>query len=54
MGGAFRPAAAHSGLKASTPTRAVLPTPQKGLFPLSLELSGLMLKLSAQRQLRNN
>lgn len=54
VGGAFRPAAAHSGLRAGTPTRAVLPTPQKGLFPLSLELSGLMLKLNTQRQLRNN
>lgn len=54
MGGAFCPAAAHSGLEASAPSWAMLPTPQKGLFPLSLELSGVMLKPSAPEQLRDN
>uniref|UniRef100_A0A8B9X9L1 Xaa-Pro dipeptidase n=1 Tax=Bos mutus grunniens TaxID=30521 RepID=A0A8B9X9L1_BOSMU len=54
VGGSFCPAAAHSGLEASAPSWAMLPTPQKGLFPLSLELSGLMLKPSAPEQLRDN
>lgn len=40
--------------EAISPSRAMQPTPQKGLFPLSLELWGLMLKLSMQGQLRDN